>query len=197
MGVNKIKISMAIFLIRINTMKRYLLSILVVLSFKVMAQENPAEFCDDNYFCTAKMRELTDAFVKGNAQFGQEPLTAFSGGCYHLSELYNSEHEHHGAFIFEHEGSDLYSKGSFFFFWEQDPFLGMSVPEVKNWFIERNAKPTKTVVTAEQVELQYLGTGSDYHYWFRNNKANDKIIMIAKQKSDSYLGMIFCELNRH
>lgn len=178
-------------------MKSSLFLILVLLSFTIMAQENPEEFCDDNYYCTPKMRELTAIFKKGNSQFSQDSLTAFSGGCWHLSDLYNPEFEHHGAFLFERDGSELLARGNFFFFWGQDPLLGMSTAEVKDWFIERNAKATKTTVTSNQVELQFLGTGSDYHYWFRNNQANDKVIMIAKQKTDGSLGMIFCELKRH
>lgn len=174
-----------------------LLAIFVLLAFNVSANENPVEFCDGNDYCTPKMHALTEEFKNGNAAFAQESISAFSGGCFHLSELYNSEHEHHGAFVFERKGDDLFSKGSFFFFYEQDPFLGMDVHDMTKWFEERNSASAKTVVSTEQVELQYLGTGSDYHYWFRSSKASDKVIMIAKQKSENYLGLIFCELKRH
>jgi len=171
-----------------------LLMLFSLLSFSVFAfAEDPSTFCDENPYCTDKMNQITSEYKLGNDQFASLPLSAFSGGCYHLSPLYESSHEHHGAFIFERSQDDLMTDGIFSFFYEQDPFDGVSALEMKAWFQSQNSTMVQTVQRNNQIELQFLGDQSDYHYWFRNNKQQTKLLVIAKQQSSGYSGLIFCE----
>ena len=167
---------------------------LTALSFSVFAvDENPATFCDENPFCTEKMNLITSEFKLGNNQFASLPLSAFSGGCFHINSLYDSAHEHHGAFFFERSQNDLMTDGIFSFFYESDPFDGVSALEMKEWFQSQNSKMAKAIEQKNSVELQFLGDQSDYHYWFRNNKEQTKLLVIAKQQSSNHSALIFCE----
>jgi hypothetical protein len=178
-------------------MKQILLLSLLLTCFQVLAQvEDPATFCDENPQCTDRMREITQGYKMGSNQISNEQLVGFSGACYHLSSMYDSSHEHHGSFIFERTNEALMADGIFNFFFEADPYQNMSSIELKNWFIQNGSRPSKATESESQVELQYLGDSSDYHYWFRNNKDLSKMYLIAKQASSDYLGFIYCEMNR-
>ncbi len=158
--------------------------------------EDPSLFCHKNPNCTDKMNKISQNFKKGNVLFAKENLIGFSGACFHLSYLYDSLHEHHGAFVFEKNQNDLMADGIFLFFYPSDPFNNMTSQELKDWFIESKSTMVKTNVKASVVELQFLGEGSDYHYWMRSDKSNSKLFVIGKQASNNYDGLLFCELNR-
>jgi hypothetical protein len=176
-------------------MKLLLMLSLIFIFQSAWAAENPADFCSGNSECTEKMQEISLGYKNGNGQFKKEDLIRFSGSCYHLSYLYDKNHEHHSAFIFEKNGRDLMADGIFTFFYEEDPFSKMSSLELKNWFINNKSKMVKTIKKFNHVELQFLGPGSDYHYWFRNNQNNSKLYLIGKQLGENYLGLVFCEMN--
>jgi hypothetical protein len=184
-------------------MMKLLLASLVITLFSthLHAEEiNPAGFCNETGMCTKKMISITQTYEKGNADFQKEALSAFSGACYHLSDLYDPEHEHHGAFVFSHDEvkpADLMTTGVFSFFAESDPYAQMSSVELKDWFIKNNSRFDKTIVKADHVELQYLTELSNYTYWFRQDARAKKLILIGKQIGEDSFGYIFCELKKH
>ena len=178
-----------------NTMKFYLIISLLIISLGVMArEENPAKFCNQNPECTQKMIEISNDYQNGNKLFSKEILDGFSGECFHLSSLYESKHAHHGAFIFEQSGRDLMADGIFTFFYNEDPFIAMNSIELKDWFISQNSHMVKTIKKLNQIEMQFLGDTSDYHYWFRSHPKTGKLLVIGKQASSEYLGFVFCEM---
>ena len=182
-------------------MKKIILLVLSLstsfLSFSAFSQsENPSQFCLETNLCTEKMQTIVEGYTKGDAEFSSESLIGFSGSCYHLSDLYDSEHEHHGAFLFERTGNELFTAGVFNFFYESDPYQKMTSSELKAWFVQNNSSFDKTSVKADHVELQYLSTESNYSYWFSENKKTHKFYVLGKQIGEDYLGYVFCEMNR-
>lgn len=177
-------------------MKQIAFISLLILSLNSYSEEiDPSLFCDQTYQCTDKMREISTQYKTGNSEFAKESLIGLSGACYHISSLYDSDHEHHGAFLFERSSQGLMTTGVFSFFAEQDPYEGMNSVELKEWFIQNNSRFEKAIESSSQVELQFLDVGSDFHYWFRGHKDNNKVFVIGKQLVDDYAGFIFCELN--
>lgn len=185
-------------------MKKIILVLFFILSFSPhfnlrASEENPSTFCDQNTQCTDKMRKIVLEYKSGNKQFSQlinDTPMGFSGSCYHISYLYDSNHEHHGAFIFERSGNDLMTDGVFNFFFNEDPYQQMTSFELKTWFLQSNSQMSLALEKTNQIELQFLGNGSDYHYWFRNNKKNNKLMLIGKQMDTSTSALIFCEMTR-
>lgn len=178
-------------------MKNLILLTTLLVSFNVNSQTaDPSQFCMETNQCTKKMQSILDGYKDGNANFSKESLTGFSGSCFHLNDLYDSEHEHHGAFTFERDGINLMTTGIFSFFADEDPYQNMSSVELRNWFVENNSNFSKAIEKSDHVELQYLSPRSDYSYWFSENIKNKKFYVIGKQIGEDYLGYIFCEMNR-
>jgi hypothetical protein len=179
-------------------MKKTTLLSLLILSLHAFAQqENPALFCTQTDQCTDQMLAITRGYSEGNANFSQAPLAAISGACYHISSAYDRNHEHHGGFVFERRGKDLFTAGEFSFFADEDPYQHLNSLEMKEYFVKANSRFEKTMENPTQIELQYLTSRSDLHYWFRSSQDGKKVYMIAKQAIEDYLGFIFCETNVH
>lgn len=174
--------------------------LLVLLNFSLHAfsqTENPVEFCNDTKACTEKMLQISKDYAAGNSDFAKEDLIGFSGACYHLASIYNPDHRHHGAFLFERHERDYLATGIFSFFAEEDPFKSLSAPELKDWLLQNQSRFAKTIETETQVELQYLEPKFNLHYWFRSHNENTKLSLIAKQAfgaADTFY--IFCEMAR-
>ena len=176
-------------------MKVLIFYFLVLTSHHLHAlDEDPATFCTQNNLCTDKMVEISKDYKNGNINFTTENLSGFSGSCFHISSLYDSNHEHHGAFIFERSDKDLMADGIFMFFYDTDPFKEMNSIQLKDWFTTNNSQMVKTIQKRKQIEMQFLGDNSDYHYWFRNNKRNNHLALIGKQSNAFYLGFVFCDM---
>ncbi len=178
-------------------MKTIILFTFAFINFSLFADESdPSKFCEQSYECTETMSKISAQYENGNSKFSSEKLIAFSGSCYHISPLYHAETEHHGVFVFERTNKGLMANGSFNFFWGYDQYEDMNASQIKDHFIATGTSFDKTMETGNQVELQYLGDESDYHYWFRSEKANKNMFLIAKQASTDYAGFIFCKMSR-
>lgn len=179
-------------------MKLFFLMATLIFSNALLADEiNPAELCVETGKCTKKMLAISKAYEKGNAGFQNNELSSFSGGCYHLSDLYDPEHEHHGAFVFEKSGADLLTTGIFSFFSESDPYAQMTSVELRDWFVKDHSRFDKTIIKEDHIELQYLTEFTNYTYWFRQDARAKNLLLIAKQIGEDSFGYIFCELKKH
>ncbi len=176
----------------INFMKTFIFFLFFTL--KGFAAD-PSTICDENSFCTQPMIEIVSGFKNGGSQFTERPLSGFSGGCYYISSLYNSGHQHHGAFIFDRTQSGLFAAGEFSFFTAEDPYQNMNSVELKNWFIKNKSNFTKAIATDKQVELQYMGNQYDLHYWFRSNAEKNKLYVLGQQFSGGQSDSVFCEMS--
>jgi hypothetical protein len=180
-------------------MKQIIFISLLALTLSAQAQleDDPSTFCAKNgSHCTEKMRSITDQYNAGNSDFTKEDLIGFSGSCYHISETYDKNHEHHGAFLFARDKNNqtLATTGIFSFFAEQDPYKEMNSVELRDYFVKTNSRFSKAIEKPNQVELQYLSERADLHYWFRTNPQTGKFLLIASQAIETYLGFIFCEM---
>lgn len=122
-------------------MKAFLLSLLISI-FAFAADEDPTQFCQQFAGCTETMHRITNEFSKGDAGFSQRTLIGYSGACYHVNSIYDANHEHHGAFVFERtSNSEFLANGIFSFFAAEDPYQHMTSPELKEWFIQDHSTP--------------------------------------------------------
>lgn len=177
-------------------MKNFVLLSILFFSLNAVSQtkDDPALFCDESQQCTGRMREITLNYNLGQKEFSKETTVGYSGACYHISSMYDSNHEHHGAFFFERANEIFLATGIFSFFAESDPYQNMNAVELKDWFVKSNSRFSPTIENANEIELQYLGDTSDLHYWFRSH--GKKLYVIAKQGMERYVGYIFCEMNQ-
>ena len=157
-------------------------------------EDQPDQFCSGNSDCSEKMIEIANLYKNGTNTLSQQSLIGMSGACYHISSLYDKEHEHHGAFVFERASNGAFeTTGLFSFFAEEDPYKNLNAPQMKEWFIRNNSRFTKAIENSEQVEIRYLTDESDIHYWFRGNNDNNVVTVIGRQFIQDYVGYIFCK----
>lgn len=156
-----------------------------------MAADDPTQFCAQAETCTDRMKQITENYIQGDAAFAKENVIATSGACFHLSSMYDGEHEHHGAFLFERIDQDLMTSGIFSFFAPSDPYADMDAKAMKEFFIANKSTSNKTIETPEQIELQFLAEDSDYHYWFRSYQG--RLFLIGKQASGYNANLLFCD----
>jgi hypothetical protein len=178
-------------------MKLFLGLIFILVSLNIFAKNsNPLDFCHQIGNCTSKMLEITKEYKVGNGKFTKENLSAFSGSCYHISPLYDPDHEHHGAFYFENENKEFKIDGIFSFFFEADPYQDLNSEGVKELFLQRGSVPFKAIKKMDHAELWIKSTKpSDFHYWFKTNQDQSKMFLIGMQFSGTDPNFVFCELN--
>ena len=170
------------------------------MSFALIAKENnPVLFCQETENCTPKMLDITNQYKVGNGKFTKLNLTAYSGSCYHISALYDPNHEHHGVFYFQQENNEYLIDGEFGFFYDEDPYKTMSSKEVRQVFLERGSKPMRALKRIDRAELEIkTSKTSDFHYWFRSSANQEKMYLIGVQFSGSEPELVYCDLdNRH
>ncbi|OFZ28732.1 MAG: hypothetical protein A2622_06515 [Bdellovibrionales bacterium RIFCSPHIGHO2_01_FULL_40_29] len=157
-------------------------------------QENPAEFCTNNEFCTPQMVEISRLYQNGNLDFTSSDATAFSGACYHLNHLYNPTIEHHAGFAFEQVDSGLYAGGIFSFFAETDPFKDLTAEELTHWLKSSSSKFKKTAITDGHLELEYIYPESEIRYWFRGTPQGG-LAIIGQDAGSNNINLVFCNLS--
>ena len=171
------------------------ITILILFLSSPAFASDPSTICDENSSCTHPMQQIVENYKKGNVDFSKFELSGFSGSCYYISPIYDSAHEHHGAFLFERNSSVLFATGIFSFFTAVDPYKDMNAVELKKWFVENQSTFTGTTETNDQVELEYMGERSDFHYWFRSNTEKNKLYVLGQQFAAGQNSDVFCDLN--
>jgi hypothetical protein len=157
---------------------------------------DPSRLCQETRLCTDRMQEISTQFSRGTGSFSMAQLEGYSGGCYHISPLYNSEHKHYGAFIFERQGTALMTSGVFSFFPEADPYENMSALEIKQW-LQRTGFPFyKTKKSHNWIELQLLSPDAEFHYWLSAGIDLKNVYLIGQQISTDYEAYIYCSMQR-
>ena len=168
--------------------------IILLLSSSALAAD-PTTICQENAACTPPMLSIVNGYREGNANFAQLPLVGFSGGCYYISSLYSSEHQHHGAFIFERIREEILTAGEFSFFTSEDPYRSMNSAELKKFFVGNGSRFSNAIQSVGEIELRYITDQSDFHYWFRSNLQKNKLFVIGEQFAAGKSASVFCEMN--
>lgn len=158
---------------------------------------DPTQLCNGSS-CSQPMLSIIEDYKHGSAQFAQVDLSAYSGKCFHLNSMYDPEYAHFGAFVFQ-KSAPLYIMGIFGFFYESDPYAGLTPEETKSELILRGSKGAEGILEKDHAELVYLGERSELRYWFRNS-ADQKSMLVIGRQSDGAAGvssMLFCRMLKH
>ncbi|MDG0816030.1 hypothetical protein [Bdellovibrio svalbardensis] len=160
---------------------------------------DPSNFCVENPQCSEPMKNIAKSYGEGFATFTQKNVSAFSGKCFHMDPIYDPDHAHFGAFAFESQPSKILINGLFGFFYEGDPFAGMTVGETIAAIREGSAQASEGVLRPDHVELAFKTSATDIRYWFRSDKAQKNLFVIGKQVSanSSSAKLVFCKLLAH
>ncbi|AZZ36271.1 hypothetical protein CIK05_05530 [Bdellovibrio sp. qaytius] len=183
-------------------MKTLALALLVlIINSTAFAANNlssdPTQFCNGNS-CSEPMLAIIEDYKQGSAQFAQADLSAYSGKCFHLNSMYDPNYAHVGAFVFE-KSAPLHIMGIFGFFYESDPYAGLTPEETKSELILRGSKGAEGILEPDHAELAYVGENSELRYWFRNSADQNSMLVIGRQ-ADGNGGMsslLFCHMLKH
>lgn len=177
----------------------WLLSLSLILSSLAAHAEDPTEFCSNNPECSLGMISVTENYSHGENLSPTDDLSGFSGECFHLHPSYKPDHAHHGGYVFEKNGKDLFAVGLFGFFYSEDPFINMTALEMKNQIMSRGSKLTVTQDMNDHRELVYTTPTTEIRYWFRTNKENNAVSVIGRMMSQSagIQTVVLCNMLKH
>ncbi|MEK2689727.1 hypothetical protein [Bdellovibrio sp. GT3] len=159
---------------------------------------DPTSICNGEV-CSEPMINIVDGFRDGQGGFADESLTGYSGKCFHLSPHYNADKAHHGGFIFDKSQAPVGIAGRFNFFYEEDPYSGMTAQEMKDGFVQSGGNLSPGMETANDVQLAHIYDEIDIRYWYRSDttKRNLFVIGSTSDKSGNVAAAVFCKMNRH
>ena len=158
---------------------------------------DPSQFCDGGG-CSTPMIAIAKAYGEGFADFAQKDISGFSGKCFHLDNIYDPNYAHYGAFTFAHEKNQLFINGMFGFFYEEDPYSGLSAVDLRSALEKNGSKGTAGVVRADHIELAYIEPSSEIRYWYRSDKIKKTLYVIGRQMAaGSTTSLVFCKLLAH
>ncbi|MEQ1722164.1 MAG: hypothetical protein ABL930_03250 [Pseudobdellovibrio sp.] len=180
-------------------MKLFLITLLFSTICLAQISDDPSQFCNENQ-CTENMQRISDNYTVGNANFAQEKLSAYSGTCYHLNPLYNPEDKHYGVMTFENNGAEFLNNGYWGFFFNENPYDGISAEDVKK-DVDSKHSPGYGEIFDDHTELGYISESSNINYWFKSSPDLNQLYAIGRwlgSKVDySNEQFMFCELMRH
>ncbi len=174
-------------------MKLLICSLLLLGALNLQAApiEQPENFCADTE-CTSEMLNISQKYATGTTAFVEKEISGYSGVCYHLNPSYYPEHAHHGAFVFEQSNKQVLTNGIFSFFYASNPFENMSTTELKQ-YLGNSFDPVS--VAPGQVDLSYISSQANLHYWFRSSPDLKNLYVIGRDLSPSFINLIFCDMS--
>ncbi|WP_413576723.1 hypothetical protein ACLVWU_01620 [Bdellovibrio sp. HCB290] len=159
---------------------------------------DPTSICNGDV-CSDPMLNIVDGFREGRGQFANQPLTGYSGKCFHLSPHYSADKAHHGGFIFEKTPGSIAITGRFNFFYEEDPYAAMSAQEMKDGFLQGGGKLSPGTETPAEVQLAHIYDETDIRYSYRSDVSKNNLFIIGStsNKQGQVAAAVFCKMNRH
>lgn len=158
---------------------------------------DPSQLCDGGG-CSEPMMSIAKSYAEGFADFTQKDVSGFSGKCFHLDNMYDPNYAHYGAFTFAHEQNQLVINGMFGFFYNEDPYAGMSASELRSALEKGGSTGSPGIVRPDHVELAYVTPTSEIRYWYRSDKAKGTLFVIGLQASQgATTSLVFCKLLAH
>lgn len=168
----------------------------VIFNFQVSFGQAPEEFCGVEGDCTEKMLGILSDYQSGTANFLAEPMSGYSGECYHLNFQYDPSTTHHGAFVFEANAGKFMTVGAFSFFAGKDPYAPLTVPELKNHLLTLG-QPSPLSSTSDPVTLIFDYSDSQIRYWFRSIENGNQLLVIGQEAQLLKQNRIFCRMKKH
>lgn len=173
--------------------------ILVIMALFTAANtfaSDPTQLCN-GHNCSEPMLAIIEEYKQADAEFAQADLSAYSGKCFHLNSMYNPDYPHFGAFVFE-KSAPIHIMGIFGFFYESDPYAGLTAEETKSELILRGSKGAEGILETDHAELAYIGESSELRYWFRSSVDQNSMFVIGRQAySGSMSSLLFCHMLKH
>lgn len=159
---------------------------------------NPTELCD-GAGCSEPMLNIVKAYSEGFGGFANQDITGYSGKCFHMNSMYDPNYAHFGAFTFERANEGTVITGLFGFFYDSDPYSGMSAAEMKSAFKAGGSNGSLGITRADHTELVYKYPASELRYWFRSNKSRNVLFLIGRMTDGNHgiSSMVFCKMLRH
>lgn len=112
--------------------------------------------------------------------------------------MYNPDYPHFGAFVFQ-KSAPIHIMGIFGFFYESDPYAGLTPEETKSELILRGSKGAEGILEPDHAELAYVGESSELRYWFRSSADQNSMFVIGRQANGSggMSSLLFCHMLKH
>jgi hypothetical protein len=174
--------------------------LLLIFAFSLTAfGEDPTLICESSE-CSKPMLKISAEYRNGHINFLKNPLSAFSGVCYHQDPNYDPEHAHYGVMVFQPSGATFQMTGFFGFFYDEDPYAHLSSREVLSDLLKNGYYPIKGQAGADSATIDLLFDTTEIKYWIRSDEKSEHLYLIGQSfgsGTSSWQTAVFCDLAAH
>lgn len=165
----------------------------------LLAREDIPSLCADT--------ECTDAMLKIDSEF-QKLQTApdfsnlpqvYHGKCFMMGFATPEEDTQYGVTMITNQNGQPYFSGLFSFASPTDPYATMTFDEIVHSLEISGSKPKEVTFENNAAHVQFLTSGSEINYWFRQDPKTQELYLISRWNfTNSYqLLQVFCRMQAH
>jgi len=155
---------------------------LLLLSAATQAAElvSPPALCGEGEGCVPEMVRIEREFQGLNSPPNRNVFpTAFSGECYYLGFQTDPAVKQYGVALLEgREGSYTFN-GQLNFFYDSNPYLGLSPEQVSAMLIKGGSKPQPVALGESFAEADYPSSNGMIRYWLRQDPIDHSARMLG------------------
>lgn len=155
-------------------------NLLLLLFFSVCAKAEvfekvPDEYCSPEYYdCSEFSTDVFKNYSSAQAPALNTEESLYVGSCHMVSANYDKDHEHHGYFYFRKAADKIDFFGQFSFFSEENPYLNLTLEEVRNL----NGAPSDYHV-AESLSEWRVDTNLDPPWQYFMRESDSKLLVVG------------------